>query len=100
MSNSGGLEAVQQTLIGIIEDLSQDWGIDLDEPMSGNTLLVQDMQFASVDIIQLVVAIEEHYQRPKMGFQDLLMQDGSYVEDLSVAQIAQFVHEKLSGAAA
>lgn len=100
MSNSGGLEEVQQTLIGIVEDLSQDWGIDLDEPMSGNTLLVQDMQFASVDIIQLVVAIEEHYQRPKMGFQDLLMQDGSYVEDLSIAQIAQFVQEKLSGAAA
>lgn len=100
MSNSGNLAAVQQTIIGIIDDLSQDWGIDLDEPMNGNTRLVHDMQFASVDIIQLVVAIEEHYQRPKMGFQDLLMNDGSYVDDLSVAQIAHFVNEKLTGESA
>ena len=61
------------------------------------TRLVADMEFASVDIIQLMVAIEEHYNRPKMGFQDLLMNDGSYVDDLSIGQVIDFVHAKLTG---
>lgn len=89
--------AIEQTLIHIAADLTQDWGIELDEPLSAKTRLVADMEFASVDIIQLIVAIEEHYNHPKMGFQDLLMNDGSYVDDLSIGQLIDFVHEKLTG---
>ena len=89
--------SIEQTLIHIVEDLTQDWGIELDEAVSSQTRLVADMEFASVDIIQLMVAIEEHYNRPKMGFQDLLMNDGSYVDDLSIGQVIDFVHAKLTG---
>jgi acyl carrier protein len=81
--------AIEQTLIHIAADLTQDWGIELDEPLSAETRLVADME--------LIVAIEEHYNRPKMGFQDLLMNDGSYVDDLSIGQLIDFVHEKLTG---
>ena len=63
--------------------------------ISGKTLLVNDLEFASVDIIQLCVAIEEHYER-KIGFQDLLMNEGSYVSDLSIAQMAEFIDGKLN----
>lgn len=89
--------SVEKTLIHIVVDLTQDWGVELDQPVSRDTLLVGDMEFASVDIIQLMVAIEEHYNRPKMGFQDLLMNDGSYVDDLSIGQVIDFVHAKLTG---
>lgn len=89
--------SIEQTLIHIVEDLTQDWGIELDDAVSSRTRLVADMEFASVDIIQLMVAIEEHYNRPKMGFQDLLMNDGSYVDDLSIGQVIDFVHARLTG---
>lgn len=89
--------SIEKTLIHIVEDLTQDWGVELDDPVSSQTRLVADMEFASVDIIQLMVAIEEHYNRPKMGFQDLLMNDGSYVDDLSIGQVIDFVHAKLTG---
>lgn len=89
--------SIEKTLIHIVEDLTQDWGIELDTAISSQTCLVADMEFASVDIIQLMVAIEEHYNRPKMGFQDLLMNDGSYVDDLSIGQVIDFVHAKLTG---
>lgn len=83
-------EAIEKTLVEIVEDLIQDWGIDLDDGVTGTTLLVNDLDFASVDIIQLCVAIEQHYDR-KLGFQDLLMKDGSYVSDLSIAQTVDFL---------
>lgn len=87
-------DSVQGTVIAVIEDLIQDWGLDLAGGVNSSTRLVANLEFASVDIIQLCVALEECYAR-KFGFQSLLMHEGSYVGDLSVAQIAQFIQSRL-----
>ena len=91
-------ETVEGTVIAIVEDLIQDWGLDLEEEVGGSTLLVEHLEFASVDIIQLCVALEQHYER-KLGFQSLLMVDGSYVSDISLAQFARFIEAKLDPSA-
>ena len=83
------------TVVAIVDDLVQDWGLDLDAPTGAQTMLVAGLEFASVDIIQLCVALEQCYGR-RFGFQDLLMKDGSYVGDLSLGQLAAFVDAKLS----
>ncbi len=85
----------EKTVIVIVEDLIQDWGLDFDGDIDGETLLVSNLEFASVDIIQLCVALEQHYKR-KLGFQDLLMDKGSYVGDLSISRIAEFVDARLN----
>lgn len=91
-----GTADTEATVIAVVEDLIQDWGLDLEDGVGGHTMLVDDLEFASVDIIQLCVALEQHYER-KLGFQDLLMNDGSYVGDLSIANIAGFVNARLEG---
>lgn len=96
----GELSEYKQVIVDIIEDLTQDWGLDLEQPVGLDTSLVDDLEFASVDVIQLCVAIEEHYNQSKMGFQDLLMQDGRYVEDLNVRKFAEFLNQKMSGGVA
>jgi acyl carrier protein len=85
----------EESLIRIVTELIRDWGLDLTKPISGRTRLVNDLDFASVDIIQLCVAIEQHYDR-KIGFQDLLMKDGSYVSELCIAEVADYVSGKLN----
>lgn len=87
--------SVQETVKSITLDLVQDWGLDLDEGVTNTTSLVNDLEFASVDIIQLCVALEQHYER-KLGFQDLLMVDGSYIKDLTLGQLSAFVSLKLN----
>jgi acyl carrier protein len=82
------------TVVAIVDDLTQDWGLDRDKPTDGSTMVVADLEFASVDIIQLCVALEQCYGR-RFGFQDLLMKDGSYVGDLSLAQLAAFIDTRL-----
>lgn len=94
---NGGANSIQATVIAITLDLIQDWGLDLSDNIEGATSFVKELEFASVDIIQLCVAIEQHYGR-KLGFQDLLMVDGSYVSDLTVGQISQYIQSKLSAA--
>jgi acyl carrier protein len=88
-------ESVEGTVVAVVEDLIQDWGLDLDGGVTATTRVVADLEFASVDIIQLCVALEECYGR-KFGFQSLLMHDGSYVGDLSVDQIAKFIAGRLA----
>ena len=88
-------DTAEKTVIAVVEDLIQDWGLELEDPIGGGTMLVADLEFASVDIIQLCVALEQSYER-KLGFHDLLMRDGSYVGDLSLAQVAGHVESKLN----
>lgn len=90
-------DSTEATVIAVIEDLIQDWGLELDGGVTTATQLVEHLEFASVDIIQLCVALEQAYER-KLGFQNLLMKDGSYVSDLSVAQIASFIETRLQTA--
>lgn len=95
MSSTLVRDTTEGTVIAVVEDLIQDWGLDLDDGVQAGSKVVEDLQFASVDIIQLCVALEQAYER-KFGFQDLLMKDGSYVGDLSLAQFAQFIDSRLN----
>lgn len=94
MIEQNSYDSVLQIVVRIVDDLIRDWGLDLEEPLAAHTRLAKDLDFVSVDFIQLLVAIEQHYER-KFGFQNLLMVDGSYVSDLTIAQIAEFVGKGL-----
>jgi acyl carrier protein len=87
-------EAIIKTVIVIVEDLVQDWELNFDEAIDQQTFLVNDLNFSSVDIIQLCVALEQNYEC-KLGFHELLMEDGKYVGDLSIKQISIFLESKL-----
>ncbi|MFN7726345.1 MAG: sulfotransferase [Rubrivivax sp.] len=87
------LDSVQARIVEILVELTADW--DYEGEIGAETTMVEDIGFSSIDFIQLVVAIEGAYKR-KFGFQDLLMQNGAYVSDLSVQQIATFVAERLA----
>jgi acyl carrier protein len=88
-------DSTEATVIAVIDDLIQDWGIDNEDGTGASTKLVANLEFASVDIIQLCVALEQTYGF-KLGFQNLLMHDGVYVGDLSVSEIAKFIDLQLA----
>lgn len=91
------LAQVETEIVDILKDMTQDWGLDEDDEIGPSTRLVGDLEFSSVDIIHLVVAIEEKFNRPRMGFEELLMVEGRYVDDLEVKQVAEFVNKRLGG---
>lgn len=95
MMNTVMGDTTLDTVIAIVKDLTQDWGLEGTEPPAAGTLLAADLQFTSVDIIQLCVALEECFDR-RFGFQDLLMRDGSYIGDLSLGQLSAFVDTQLT----
>ncbi|WP_292999949.1 acyl carrier protein [Nevskia sp.] len=80
-----------QQLIVLLEDFTQDWDHEFEGRMNAETRLLGDLGFESIDIIQLVVAIEEDISKKKVPFDKLLMKDGRYVDDLTIGGIADFL---------
>ncbi|EIT69882.1 MULTISPECIES: acyl carrier protein [Hydrocarboniphaga] len=93
------MSATSEELVGklaeLLQDFTQDWDNEFEGEMTRQTKLLADLGFESIDIIQLVVAIEEMVGKRKLPFNELLMRDGRYVDDLSIGQIADFLATKL-----
>lgn len=86
---------IDKRLIAIVDDFLIDFDEDFDEAVTRETKLLGDLGFESIDVIQLVVAIEEDFGTRGLGFEDLLMVDGRYVDDLSVGQVSDFLSQRL-----
>jgi acyl carrier protein/phosphopantetheinyl transferase (holo-ACP synthase) len=77
-------------------ELTQDW--DYPDPVRPESLLFTELGFESLDAVVLCTAIQEHYQTP-MPFAELLADIGQQRRDLSLEELADFVHTHLGGPA-
>lgn len=58
------------------------------------TMLNADLGIASVDAIHMMIMLEDRLNAP-LSFEKLAVRDGEYVEDLSVAELHDFIAESL-----
>jgi len=86
---------LQEEVAAILEDMTSDWELDYSGGINANTRLVADLAFESVEIIQLMGAIEQRFKVKNLATEKLLMRDGRYVSDLTVSEIAQFLSTQL-----
>lgn len=91
-------EQILADLVAILTDMTADWDLDFSGPIDGETRLMADLAFESIDVVQLVVAIEAHVQRRHLHFEKLLMVDGRYVQELQVKDIADFLAQQFPAA--
>jgi len=87
---------IESAVAKIIEEMVTELELDFDDPIGPETRLIADLGFASVDFIHLIVELEGHFQR-KMGFHDLIMPNGQYVDDLAVGDLVAFASRRLAG---
>lgn len=91
-------KTVEDVVIGLVKSLIEDWGLD-DVEVGRETTLRGDMGFESADFMQIFTMIHEHYRGVNFKFQELVMRDNRFVEDLTLGEIAVFVLKKLNEAA-
>ncbi|MGL5083575.1 MAG: hypothetical protein ACRC8A_19000 [Microcoleaceae cyanobacterium] len=82
---------IQVAVVNLIRSLLQEWRMEFND-INPKSRLTSDLNFESIEIINLVVALEKKY-RKTLDYSRLLMQDGHYVEDISIEQLANFVGE-------
>lgn len=84
------------SVVEVVQEMVDDLELDFDDQLGGDTRLIADLGFASVDFIHLLVALETKFDQ-KMGFHDLIMPGGKYVSDLTIGQFADFIEMRLAG---
>lgn len=86
-------DLVADTVLRVIQDMTSDWDLQTGKPLGLDTMLIGDLAFESIDVVQLVVSLEEAFSKRSIPFDRLLMEEGRYVEDLSVGQVVGFLRE-------
>ncbi len=89
-------DSIFNDMTRILENLTSDWDTSHEGAIKPDTRLIADLGFESIDVVQLVVAIEENYQRRDLPFMELLMENGRYVDDLKVGQAVDFLEKHLN----
>jgi acyl carrier protein len=87
-------------IVEILEGMLSEWE-GFEGEIGPETLLVNDLACSSVEIVELAVTIEDHFDAPNLPFQELLMTaNGQYIDDLRVSELADFVSSACAGRAA
>jgi acyl carrier protein len=95
-SSEFSYDDILQDIIEILADMTADWDIDFDGPIGSDTRLIADLAFESIDVVQFIVAIEERIKVRGLPFEELLMTEGRYVDELSVKETVAFLNRHLN----
>jgi len=96
MSTSYTEETILHDITELLEDITSDWDTPSDKPIDSDTRLIEDLAFESIDVVQYIVGIEEKYHRRGMPFEELVMQDGRYVDEITVGETVKFLVRHLN----
>ena len=88
-------DAIEQGVVAVINDMVADWELDQPKGLGSSTRLMEDLEFESIDIVQLAVSLEQHFEQSGLPFEKLFMRDGDYVDDLTIDEIAVFLRSHL-----
>ncbi|HHW78536.1 MAG TPA: acyl carrier protein [Xanthomonadaceae bacterium] len=86
---------VQAQLTSLLDNMIQEWDLEVLEPLGPETRLIEDLGFESVDLMQLIVAIEQTFGVRGLPYEQVLMQDGGYVTEITVRQLTDFLHRSI-----
>ena len=89
-------ETILQDLIHILENMTYDWDMEFTGPIGPDTKLIADLAFESIDVVQFIVAIEERFQRRGLPFEELVMVDGRYVDEIKLSETVDFLFRHLN----
>ena len=88
-------DLVIQDVISILREMTNDWEIGYQGEIGPKTTLIGDLAFESIDVVQLVMALQEHFGQENLPFEKLLMTEGRYVDDLGIDAIVTFLCEHI-----
>ena len=89
-------EAILGEVVEILKNMTSEWDVSLESPLGAETKLIADLGFESIDVVQFIVAIQEKYKRRDLPFEQLVMVDGRYVDEITVNDTVTFLHRHLN----
>jgi acyl carrier protein len=94
-TNQFSKNGILDTMIHILKDMTSDWDLEFDTDIGPDTYIISNLEFESIDVVQLVVQIEETFGRKDLPFEKLLMIEGRYRDDMTIQEVVDFLHTHL-----
>jgi acyl carrier protein len=91
-----GLPEIQGYITSMLDELSRDW--DHAGPITAETGLFAQLGLESLDAVILATAVQEHFGC-QMPFARLFAEIGEQQRDLTVGELAEFIHSHVNPAA-
>jgi acyl carrier protein len=88
--------AVEHDVLDIVRFMTSDWDLDPGISLGVETYLVKDLDCASIDIVELIVTLQDHFDRHDLPFEQLLMSDQRYVDDIRIQEVVDFLVKHLN----
>jgi acyl carrier protein len=92
-------QTMEETVIAVLRDTVQDWDLELDTGITGSTKLIEELSFESIDVVQFAVALEQALGSKGLPFEKLFIQEGNYVDDVTVSEVVEFLNAEMRVAA-
>jgi acyl carrier protein len=89
-------ETIEHDVIEIIVGMMRDWDDDFSGALNGQTRLISDLNFPSIDIAMLVAEIHRFYQRKHIPFERVFLSNGLPVQDIQISALVDFLYEYLN----
>ena len=90
------LEQIRTELIAIVSSKIEGWGLE-DIELNEATRLSEDLCFSSIDLLNFLAAVDVRFHR-KLPYERLLMIGDRYRNELTISELAAFVHEQFDTA--
>jgi acyl carrier protein len=91
-------QQIEAKVISALKDMTEDWDLDSADGIGPTTGLINELEFESIDIVQLAVALEQTFAQKGLPFEQLFMRDGDYVDEIRVSEVVDFMAKQLNGA--
>lgn len=91
--------AIEAAINKVLQEIVPAVVPNLPQGLKPEASLVADLGLTSIDFVQLAVGIEDELDC-KLGFHDLFMQGADYVGDLTIAELGDFIEQKITHKAA
>ena len=88
--------SIEEKVISVLNNMTQDWELDSVEKIDSNTGLMNDLEFESIDVVQLAVALEQNFGEKGLPFEKLFMRDGDYVDEIYVREVVDFLDANIT----
>jgi acyl carrier protein len=64
---------IQNNIVSVLNDMTQDWELELENGINAETGLMSDLAFESIDVVQLAVSLEQRFAKKGLPFEKLFM---------------------------
>jgi acyl carrier protein len=92
-----GREEIDRQVMDVLKNMTSDLDFEFANGIGSDTRIASDLDFDSVQIVQLFSALNKQFDGARFPYQDLVFKDNQFV-DFTIGDLVKFISGQLADA--